>query len=545
MNFPLVSQALSSRTSLAGWFAVLAGLAAISIAKRYFDRTNSLNGDPSLVHRVIHYIPSMAIGVGLGVLITQVVKHLSAPQEEQHLIHEELSYMPVSKLDESLRSPKKIEANAKAVLDRAEKKKIRQILEKAAPKIRGILKEVTETMDEKVWETLNPQESEAVEKMACKIQGAFRAYREGKKVRKEQAPLMNQHFLPKEVRAQVKTFLADPKAAAPKASDGKTRVFFPKNLPDIVLKLSKDRSYKRLCQMGFVRQICKKDNLPDLVIPGVRLYRDQKRDVLLIEQRLPIRVAPLEQLKLYTEHSEQFTPAIRQFVYLALTQGISDLIGITVLKKRHGEPRYDNFTLFIDKDGLFKIALVDLESIKKEKKIYINLLAALIYIFPLHFDEILDEAKKIGVTEAQLAELDLEEARTRGNYYIKIRYTDFLSYLQKKKNNNTIKMSARDKKEILDVVILKMNKPDIQREELEKCLDGLCQHINDLEVKKSVFGEKVITIRPDEQSCRKWIHPALKSKPITPIAKSILEEMAERKIIYSSYEWETSFTIIC
>ncbi len=263
----------------------------------------------------------------------------------------------------------------------------------------------------------------------------FIAVCRGKLERKKRQKLFEQHFLPKQLRTQVKQFLSDPYATAPRASAGVTAVFLPKEIPSIVLKVCKEQSYRRMWQMAQVRV---RNNIfgdCPLVIPKVLLHRKLGSDALLIEQRLPINPWVREQIKLYLNHGQEFTSAIRAFARLVLRFGLKDMIGYPAAGSCV-EPRYDNFPLFIDEQGAFKIGLIDLELIEKKEGRYLERLAPLVYMFPNHMDEIIDEARQLGVQQSELDKYKDEviEKQVKGKQFIQNYYTDLLTYLASKKD---------------------------------------------------------------------------------------------------------------
>lgn len=220
----------------------------------------------------------------------------------------------------------------------------------------------------------------------------------------------------------------------PRASSGKTPVYLPP-FP-LVLKASgySENEY-RLNKMKQAYEICKKNGYENLIIPKAKTYEN-----FIIETRLPIKAhTEKEQICQYIENRDQFTLAIQEFVGFLFQSSFYDLtynyrsFYNDLSKAPIG--RYDNVPLYFEKNQ-GKIGLIDLEKfstgyyIAEKEKSLVRCKDA-IYLFPYHFKEIMDVARKFDSNiDNYYKELskDRDEALKR----FKIVYEDHLKFIQSK-----------------------------------------------------------------------------------------------------------------
>lgn len=201
-----------------------------------------------------------------------------------------------------------------------------------------------------------------------------------------------------------------------------------------VLKASVDRDSlspeQRIEKANQVRQICRKKGYEHLTVPAARLYRKT-----IIEKRLPIpsglgaNALIIEQLGFYKEKAVLFTDAVKEFAKFSLRYSLSDVVGnanfgvdeMLVDKKGvfYHIPRYDNLPLYIDDEGKGKLGLIDLEDFNPKKKPNVlKQCIELITLFPLHYNEIVSIAKKHGLKEADIPQLQLALERAKQFMYL-------------------------------------------------------------------------------------------------------------------------------
>lgn len=182
----------------------------------------------------------------------------------------------------------------------------------------------------------------------------------------------------------------------PKAASGRTPVYFPENLP-IVLKQSASKSQNRVLEMEEARTVCNKIGCKHLVVPNARIVGD-----FIVESRLPIQLHnSQQQILLYMDNRDKFTPAVKEFTALSCQSVMLDLVGGTndPYESLSETPmgRYDNAVLYIEGD-IAKIGLVDLDGFSTDisrwcEIDYFYSCRDAVRLFPLHFDEILEVVK--------------------------------------------------------------------------------------------------------------------------------------------------------
>ncbi len=225
-------------------------------------------------------------------------------------------------------------------------------------------------------------------------------------------------------------------AKMPIATNGRTSVFLPKEIPEVALKHSgRGIAIKRFHQMQEVRAVLKQQKSSCLVIPRANLCKN-----FLVEQRLPVDGDFFYNTELYLLNHKLFDKAVSEFTRLFSKIHISDLVEsnphpLAHIPDAEDIVRYDNLPLYIvTKDGQQegRLGLIDLERFvkKNEATLYSEELAKLVRIFPYHKEVIVQEALKLNVK----IDMDLlNRAEMIGKKYLQAVFTDHLQWLKEKK----------------------------------------------------------------------------------------------------------------
>lgn len=248
-----------------------------------------------------------------------------------------------------------------------------------------------------------------------------------------------------------------------KAEGGKTTVYLPKDMPEVVLKKSgKDGAMMRLHNMQVTREVLKDLNCTHLVIPQVNVHKKY-----LVETRVPISARSLDNIKTYLENPEKFDDAVREITKMYSVMHLSRIVDprhLAISSIVGDSVRYDNLPLYIDTDGKGKIGLIDLERIYSEP----GDLGELVRIFPLHRDIIIDESNKLREQGSHFrsdSPSKYEEEFERGKKYLEEAYSKHLAWskdkhITPKTATQPFSISPERKQEIAQVVeseILKLN----------------------------------------------------------------------------------------
>jgi len=204
----------------------------------------------------------------------------------------------------------------------------------------------------------------------------------------------------------------------PLAQAGHTRVYLPREMPDIVLKKSGSLyAVRRFHQMQSVREILISQKSSCLIIPRASLCGDY-----LVEQRLPIDPDHYYNMELYLSEPKLFDESVRELTKLFSRKQLSDLI------TPGGAVRYDNLPLCIveekgQKKG--KICLIDLEGIGPES----HGLETLVRIFPFQLDVIKEVANEL---KWSFDENSLNVSAEEGKKYLRAEFTLYRDWLKQK-----------------------------------------------------------------------------------------------------------------
>jgi len=176
---------------------------------------------------------------------------------------------------------------------------------------------------------------------------------------------------------------------------GHTPIFLPRNL-SVVIKSEQNSevSSLRAKKMEEAQNICRSNGYTHLTVPNASPYKKFN-----IETRLPIGSTDIKrQIELYTRCPERFTKAIKELTNFLCQTTLSDLIGgkfdFNGLSKDEF-PRYDNAVLYLDEEHnqmKGRIGLVDLDGFEARHP-SISQLESVIRLFPLHYNDIIQEAK--------------------------------------------------------------------------------------------------------------------------------------------------------
>ncbi len=349
----------------------------------------------------------------------------------------------------------------------------------------------------------------------------------------------------------------------PRAHSGDTRVYFPPQAPNCILKMSgetklrsssKDGPFERLSKMNFARQLCKTNNLSDLVIPRASVSQDRE---VLFEQRMNFNNYDVEQERLAVVHSQ--AQAIRQFTKFVLLTGMWDLHLDRYSNSPHYWARFDNFPLMEKREAnqsTLQIALIDLERIETTaKKIHFQLLPKLVYVFPHSFELIMEEARAVGLTNG-LTDKERDKISkwhkrglVRSDYFHK----NLVHYCEKKKSGVAgIKfLTSEMKNEIINKFADEKSIKEQNKPLLVKCFESFFESLEELDKDEtcpsSIFGEKSITIntasfRKTNEAIAKLVREENKDKSYSD--KNYLEInqtqdffkiMQEKGVVYSAY----------
>lgn len=259
-----------------------------------------------------------------------------------------------------------------------------------------------------------------------------------------QVRIDERHLLPQALFERAKPYLAEPAKLKdmPRAAQGTTPVYFPKDLP-VVLKHSgaselqsiteigprPNPCVKRLEKMQQAREICEANHYVDLSIPAARVHGE-----FIVESRLPINGNSKFQMGLYLEHRDLFTKPIGEFTGFRCQSRMTDLIAPC------GTPRYDNVPLYIERanDGpRGKLGLIDLEHFTPKLPLQIqtewcfDICKDLVAFFPLHVDEIIEAAKKFDPNIESFRQ-ELEKVRDKALKDMNELYGVHLDFIRKK-----------------------------------------------------------------------------------------------------------------
>ena len=203
------------------------------------------------------------------------------------------------------------------------------------------------------------------------------------------------------------------------STDGKTPVYLPEDLPEVVLKKSgRKKAIFRFQQTQQVKSILKSENCSHLIIPKVNLYEE-----FLIEERLPIDTSDQHNMSLYERNKELFNEPVREMVRLFSKSHIPCLTSWRFNKSTNTayveDTRYDNLPFYIvNKKGKQQvmIGLIDLERAGTyEEASHEHRLFTLTVIFPYHKNIIKNEADKLSM---HYNPLHLETASRIGLTYL-------------------------------------------------------------------------------------------------------------------------------
>jgi hypothetical protein len=258
------------------------------------------------------------------------------------------------------------------------------------------------------------------EKAATTIQQLLQAYKS------------RQKLLSKKYGAQIKKI-----SEAPQASGGKTAVYLPPEMPEVVFKASGRRAaIDRLYQMKAMQSVLDEQKCTHLVVPKANLYRN-----FLVEDRLPIKPDDYHNMALYLSQPKLFDEAVRELTRVFSKVTIYDLTkahGSSSHPHNHldckfGSIRYDNLPLYVVEENgtqVGKFGLIDLESLREGGGS--GNLRDLAQMFPYHLEVIKQEARRLNM---EFVDSELDGIAEEGKIFFKLAYQDYSQWIQRKGNS--------------------------------------------------------------------------------------------------------------
>jgi len=311
-------------------------------------------------------------------------------------------------------------------------------------------------------ESIQPVAQNGVDFAATKIQSLYRGY----VVRRESRD--RKYLLDFGLFERAKAYVNDPARRQNIPSIASTEpIFFPKEL-SVVLKMSgSPKNQRRFCAMKEARDICDALQCTHLAVPTARVYKN-----FIVESRLPVGMHDTkEQIGLYVEHVELFTPAIREFCLFLFHTQLDDITGDTddPFQTLSSVPigRYDNLPLYLEKQ-VAKIGLVDLEDFTAkcshdDPQWALKRSLHLVRLFPLHFEHILDIAKRFAPEiEHDLKKLQKERDATLA--YFHKAYFSHRAFVEESCKTAVVSPQRKEKlvETILDTIRLAPHDPALQ-----------------------------------------------------------------------------------
>ena len=188
-------------------------------------------------------------------------------------------------------------------------------------------------------------------------------------------------------------------SSLPRALNGRTTVFLPKEPPIVLKQSGAPQNKRRLDQMIAAQAICSASGYTHLSIPRATLYRN-----FIIESRLPLtHFNQYGPMAYYAEHQALFTEAVQELTGFLFQADLNDLFtdnraflhveicdGLTV-------GRYDNIPPYLVNGSEGKIGLVDLETFvpRSRRREGRAICATMVRLFPYHLENILMVARSI------------------------------------------------------------------------------------------------------------------------------------------------------
>ena len=291
-------------------------------------------------------------------------------------------------------------------------------------------------------ENFKDNENKSLKDAVIRIQSIVRAH-----LAKVKATEVKEHYLDPELFKKATYYTKKPANVSrePRAINGIAMVYLPRNLPIVLKYIGDSISKRRFEKIIAARKLCQKNSYKDLVVPRARVHGD-----FLLECRLPIEVHDFrEQVGLYVDNRDKFTPAIREFAGFLFQTTLHDIVGrppgnFYAQLTDIAIGRYDNVALYLD-ETQGKIGLVDLEQFdpycdRTDDRWSYSRCETLICLFPLHFEEILNVAKEYDPNIENFRE-DLKKIRDKAYVFFKMIYIDHEELI--KDNHITIENSTR------------------------------------------------------------------------------------------------------
>ena len=258
---------------------------------------------------------------------------------------------------------------------------------------------------------------------AVKIQALYR----GQKTRTNIAPLkaaaMPQGQYYDTVRKSVN------RANLRQAAHGNTDVRFTDST--VIKSCEPGVNKVRMQKIITARSICKENNYTRLLVPRARTCRD-----LLFQEKVNNAIFDQkEAMGFYYENHAAFTPAVLQLTDFLIHNDLNDILGKSTALYHALSPnllaRFDNLLVCRD----FTIALIDLEGFTPNASQEVHQLrekcALAIYLFPYHFDVIMQKVEQYRAPFSEIEIEALQNARNMALQNYEIIYHSHQSFAQR------------------------------------------------------------------------------------------------------------------
>lgn len=394
----------------------------LSEKKILFIQSKSLEGHVN--KRILNQAPKNAPVVQETERIVQDNDPILDDLQKAHIPLNPSSSIPLSDINqEIIKSPQAIESESKLDNPLAS-------VEQEVPLVKHDL------------ENLRGEEDKSLKDAVIRIQSIVRTH-----LAKVKATEIKEHYLDPELFKKATYYTKKPAnvRGEPRAINGIAMVYLPRNIPIVLKYIGDSISKHRFEKIVEARKLCQKNSYKDLVVPRARVHGD-----FLLESRLPIEIHDFrEQVGLYVDNRDKFTPAIREFAGFLFQTTLNDIVGrppenFYAQLTDIAIGRYDNVALYIEETH-GKIGLVDLDQFepycdRTDDRWCYSRCETLICLFPLHFDEILNVAQEYDPTIENFHE-DLEKIRDKAYAFFKMIYIDHEALI--KNNHITLENSTR------------------------------------------------------------------------------------------------------
>ncbi len=392
----------------------------------------------NLGNRLVHALIATAeffplIGQVASICEMLIVKNFSDPSNQ--LPSPPLSSRRISKTPPTHTQPKAATNNKHVQGDQAPDSSQRDSKQQeidAATKIQSAYRRHSAKLALKEHKRKKSEEQKSTS--ATEIQSICRGYLARKRAERAKAHVLD-YSLVKKAQGLIDNTSCD----FPRASNGRSLVLLPPGVPLVLKKIDHQADsterMERYNNMEKARDICIRNNYEHIVVPKAKVYKN-----FTIEKRLPIdEIKTKEQIGLYIENRNLFTPAVQEFTEFLCQASIFDIQGgsSNPFEEIHELPlpRYDNIPLYIE-NGQAKIGLIDLERFENYISDFdgdwcFHQCVTAITFFPYHLDEIISAAEKFD-PNIRLYRAHLEKYRDKALKFCKTVYENHSNLIQQK-----------------------------------------------------------------------------------------------------------------